>query len=294
MVYYCFPLVSEEAAFLKGSSISARLATVDGSSGIRAPCIHPYIRSQYSVRRLPEIELNTGIRIPILYEDRAVLAIDKPPGWMLIPHSWDRTNRNLQLALRSSINAGDRWARSRGLKFLRFVHRLDAETTGVLLFAKSRGALRTFTELFASRKMLKVYLAVVRGIPSRNRWECELSLAPDPKSIGRMKIDPRNGKPAKTCFQVLQTQANTTLVEARPLTGRTHQIRVHLAAAGHAVVGDRLYPESVDPRRSATTELALRGISLTYIDPFLRRQVCIQAPDAEFKKRFGFASAAQA
>ena len=246
------------------------------------------------MRRLPEIELNNGLRIPILYEDRAVLAIDKPPGWMLIPHSWDRTNRNLQLALRSSINAGDLWARSRSLKFLRFVHRLDAETSGVLLLAKSRGALRTFTELFARRRMEKVYLAVVRGVPSRTRWECDLRLAPDPKSIGRMKIDLLNGKPARTHFQVLQTGENTTLVEARPVTGRTHQIRVHLAAAGHPVVGDPLYPATRDHRTRAITELGLRSVSLRYVDPFLRRPICIEASDAEFKKRFGFDSGAQA
>jgi 23S rRNA-/tRNA-specific pseudouridylate synthase len=79
------------------------------------------------------IELPTGEEIPVLYEDRSVLAIDKPRGWMLAPASWQKTGRNLQAALESSIRAGDFWARSRGLKFLRFVHRLDAGTSGVLL-----------------------------------------------------------------------------------------------------------------------------------------------------------------
>ena len=65
--------------------------------------------------------------MPILYEDRSVLAIDKARGWMLVPHSWQKTRWNLQAAIVSSINAGDFWARSRGLKFLKFVHRLDAE-----------------------------------------------------------------------------------------------------------------------------------------------------------------------
>ena len=78
-----------------------------------------------------EIELPDGTVIPILYEDRAVFAIDKPGGWLLAPESWDRTSRNLHLALMSAIHAGDYWARSRQLKFLRFVHRLDADTSGV-------------------------------------------------------------------------------------------------------------------------------------------------------------------
>src|SRR5262245_3231862 len=111
------------------------------------------------------IELPDGTRIPILYEDRSVLAIDKPSGWMLAPDSWEQTGRNLQLALNSSINAGDFWARSRNLKFLRFVHRLDADTSGVLLLAKSSGALRALSELIESRRVEKLYLAVVHGIP---------------------------------------------------------------------------------------------------------------------------------
>src|SRR6266404_7112892 len=89
---------------------------------------------------------------------------------MLVPSSWQNAGRNLQAALLSSIAAGDFWARSRGLKYLRFVHRLDAETTGVLLLAKSQGALHTYSELFESRKMEKLYLAVVHGAPRQAQW----------------------------------------------------------------------------------------------------------------------------
>jgi 23S rRNA-/tRNA-specific pseudouridylate synthase len=92
------------------------------------------------------IELPGVEPIPILYEDRSVIAIDKPGGWMLVPFSWQKTSRNLQTALASSIAAGDFWARSRNLKQLRFVHRLDAETSGVLLLAKSQGALRAYSD----------------------------------------------------------------------------------------------------------------------------------------------------
>ena len=90
------------------------------------------------------IPLQGSDPIPILYEDRSVLAIDKPIGWMLVPFTWQRTSRNLQAALTSSIAAGHFWARSRGLTALQHVHRLDAETSGVLLFCKSSGGLRTY------------------------------------------------------------------------------------------------------------------------------------------------------
>src|SRR5688572_8561341 len=111
------------------------------------------------------IELPDGTVIPILYEDRSVLAIDKPFGWLLAPLTWQRTARNLQAAIESSLRARDFWARSRNLKFLRFIHRLDADTTGVLLCAKNLGAVGPLSELFESRSMHKTYWAVVKGKP---------------------------------------------------------------------------------------------------------------------------------
>jgi 23S rRNA pseudouridine1911/1915/1917 synthase len=229
------------------------------------------------------IELPGCEPIPILYEDRSVLAIDKPAGWMLVPVSWQKTARNLQAALNSSIAARDFWARSRGIKFLRYVHRLDADTSGVLLLAKSPGAVETFSDLFESRKMEKTYLAVVVGKPKETEWTCRLKLVPDPKRIGRMKVDARNGKEAETHFRVLQQKEKLALVEARPFTGRTHQIRVHLAESGCPVVGDELYGRQADKLK-----LGLRAVRLAYLDPFTRRRVEICAPTEEFCREFGF------
>ena len=231
------------------------------------------------------IELPTGERIPILYEDRSVLAIDKPRGWMLVPFSWQKTDRNLQAALTSSIAAKDFWARSRNLKFLRYVHRLDADTTGVLLLAKSMGAVETFGRLFESRSMEKSYLAVVRGTPRTREWRCCLKLAPDPRRRGRMRVDARHGKEAETGFYVVQTRANTALIEARPITGRTHQIRVHLAESGLPIMGDELYGRSKDLDGQP---FALRAVSLCYVDPFTKRKVAIEAPSNEFLREYGF------
>jgi RluA family pseudouridine synthase len=230
------------------------------------------------------IELPTGEQIPILYEDRAVMAIDKPRGWMLVPFSWQKTGRNLQAALASSIAARDFWARSRNLKFLRCVHRLDAETTGILLLAKSPGAVDTFGNLFESRRMAKIYLAVVRGLPGRNEWTCRLKLAPDPRSRGRMKVDARHGKDAETHFRVLQPGEHSTLVEAHPVTGRTHQIRVHLAESGVPVVGDELY----GPQPARGINLGLRAAGLSYTDPFTKRRIDIRAPIEAFCREYGF------
>jgi RluA family pseudouridine synthase len=231
------------------------------------------------------IELPTGERIEILFEDRSVIVIDKPAGWMLVPFSWQKTNRNLQAALTGSIASGAFWARSRNVRYLRFVHRLDAETSGLLLLARSPGALMSYSALFESRRMDKTYLAVVLGSPISKHWTCRLKLAPDPERLGAMVVNQAKGKIAETRFQVLQQGDAMTLVEAEPLTGRTHQIRVHLAESGHPVVGDVLYGP---PSSARSPALALRAVGLHYLDPFTRRPVRIRAPSEDFLRSYGF------
>ena len=273
------------------------------------------------------IELPGCEPIPILYEDRSALAIDKPRGWMLAPVAWQNTSRNLQAAIESSIAAHDFWAQSRGLKFLRHVHRLDADTSGILLFAKSPGAVKRFFDLFEGRRMEKTYLAVVAGGPKQKEWTCELKLAPDKKRFRKMKVDARYGKECETYFKVLETRGAFSLVEAKPVTGRTHQIRVHLAESGCPVVGDEIYgretavrmrrnnpvePGAPSPRPSPPVgervvkaerdrvrgsresthkerlSLGLRAVRLAYVDPFTKKRVDIHAPTETFLKEFGF------
>lgn len=233
------------------------------------------------------IELPNAEPIPILFEDRSVIAIDKPAGWMLVPHSWQRTDRNLQTALQSSIAAGHFWARSRNLKFLRFIHRLDADTTGVMLFGKSLGAVEAFGELFETRRMEKRYLAIVHGLPRDAEWTRTDRLAPDPQVNGRIRVDARNGKDCETHFQVLRTKDNLALVEAHPTTGRQHQIRVHLLASGHAILGDPLYGPSAQLPPRQRPPLALRAVELSYRDPFTKRPIRILAPAEQWLQGFG-------
>jgi RluA family pseudouridine synthase len=233
------------------------------------------------------IELPDCEPITILYEDRAVMAIDKPRGWMLAPVAWQNTSRNLQAAIESSIAGHDFWARSRGLKFLRHVHRLDADTSGVLLFAKSPGAVKMFFDLFENRKMEKTYWAVVTGVPKQNKWTCNLKLAPDKKQFRKMKVDERFGKECETDFKILETRGKFSLVEAKPVTGRTHQIRIHLKESGLPIVGDELYG-----RLEGELPLGLRAIVLAYRDPFTKRRVEVRARTEDFLKEFGFTSAA--
>jgi len=230
------------------------------------------------------IELPGCDAIPIIFEDRSVIAIDKPRGWMLVPDSWRKTNWNLQTAIDSSIRADDFWARSRNLRYLRHVHRLDADTSGVMLFAKSEGAMHAMGDMFESRRMEKTYLAVVEGVPREKEWICELPIGPDPLKFGRMRVDDsEEGKDAETHFRVLLSNERFTLIEASPLTGRTHQIRLHLAESGSPIMCDELYG-----RVEAGFRLGLRAVRLAYQDTFTRRPVNIIAPAESFLKEFGF------
>ena len=230
------------------------------------------------------IELPGCEPIPIIYEDRSVLAIDKPRGWMLVPHSWRKTNWNLQAAIDSSIRAGDFWAKSRNLKYLRHVHRLDADTSGVMLFAKSDGSMKAMSDMFESRRMEKAYLAVIEKKPRQSEWTCELPIGPDPAKFGRMRVDRSDsGKEAVTHFRVLSSNERFTLIEASPLTGRTHQIRLHLAESGCAIVCDELYG-----RVQKGFRLGLRAVRLAYKDTFTRRPVSIVASAESFLKEFDF------
>ncbi|MCX8156741.1 MAG: RluA family pseudouridine synthase [Verrucomicrobiae bacterium] len=244
--------------------------------------------------REPWIELGRGrsrVCIPIVHEDRQCLVMDKPAGWLLAPAHWNRTSRNLTAALMAAIQAGAPWARARQLKFLRFVHRLDAETTGLVLMVKQRALVDAYTHLFEHRLVHKVYLAVVNRPPPQPEWVATQKIAPVPGRPGLMRVDEKRGKPAETHFRVLAGHPHLTLVEARPLTGRTHQIRLHLAAAGCPVTGDELYGgQPPTPAARERFPLALRATHLAFEQPHTRQPVRVTADTKAFLAAFGFAS----
>jgi 23S rRNA-/tRNA-specific pseudouridylate synthase len=129
--------------------------------------------------------------------------------------------------------------------------------------------------------MEKIYLAITANTPKETTWSCRLNLAPHPKQIGRIVPD-QNGKPSETEFRVIASAKGKHLIEARPYTGRTHQIRVHLAESGCPIIGDELYGDAAD-------EMALRAVGLAYRDPFTRKPVIIRAGLDEFLGRHQFA-----
>jgi len=179
--------------------------------------------------------------IPVVFEDEHLLALDKPAGLLTSPDRYDPLRPNLMKLLHTAIAAGKPWVRERRLEYLMNAHRLDFETSGVILLAKSKSVLIALADLFGSEKPVKQYVALAQGRPAKDQFAVDAKLAPHPVRIGLMRVDPKNGKKSTTRFSVQERFDGWTLLRCEPLTGRTHQIRVHLRHAGLPLVGDALY-----------------------------------------------------
>ena len=179
--------------------------------------------------------------IPVLYEDEHLLAVNKPPLLLSSPDRYDPDRPNLMKLLHRGITQAAPWARERNLTYLMNAHRLDFETSGVMLLAKNKPALVALANLFGSEKPLKTYVALVHGAPEEDTFRVDAKLAPHPARPEFIRVDERGGKRSITEFSVRERFWKYTLVECRPLTGRTHQIRVHLRHVRLPIVGDSHY-----------------------------------------------------
>lgn len=177
----------------------------------------------------------------MVFEDDHLLALNKPPLMLTSPDRYDPERPNLMKLLHRDIERGAPWAKARNLTYLANAHRLDFETSGVILLAKTKPVLVAVANLFGSEKPSKTYVALVQGTPAEDNFTIDAKLAPNPMKVGQMKVDPKNGKRSTTEFSVREKFRGVTLLECRPLTGRTHQIRIHLKYAKHPIVGDVVY-----------------------------------------------------
>ena len=178
--------------------------------------------------------------VPVVYEDSQILALNKPARLLSSPDRYDAKRPNLMRLLHEGIASGRPWAADHGITYLANVHRLDFETTGVFLLAKDRDALVKMANHFGSEVPKKTYLALVMGNPPEDEFTVENRLAPHWFKPGLMAISGQ-GKRALTDFRVTERFVGCSLVECRPFTGRTHQLRVHLQDCGHSIYGDSAY-----------------------------------------------------
>jgi RluA family pseudouridine synthase len=180
-------------------------------------------------------------KIPILFEDRHLLALDKPAGLPLSPDRLEPQRPNLMKLLHRDLERGASWAKERALTYLMNAHRLDPPASGVVLLAKDKPTLVALASEFGSEKPVRIHIALVRGASEHSSFECDAKLAPHPLRAGYMKVDTREGKRSRTEFTVREVFDGYLLLECRPLTGRAHQVRVHLKHLRLPLVGDELY-----------------------------------------------------
>lgn len=193
----------------------------------------------------------TAQRIPldIRYEDDHLLVVDKPAGLVVhpAPGNLDHTLVNALLA-----HCGDRLAGIGGVKRPGIVHRLDKDTSGLMVVAKTERAHIGLSEALAARRVRRIYSAVVWGVPMPRNGEIVGNIGRSPRNRKKMAVVAQGGKFAKTYYHVVREYKGiAALIDCRLATGRTHQIRVHLTERGHPLIGDPAYGNARGPRRSS-------------------------------------------
>ena len=191
--------------------------------------------------------------IAVVYADDTLVAADKPAGMLSVPGRGE--DKQDCASARVGVMFPDAL----------IVHRLDMATSGLLVFARGAQAQRLLSIAFASREVHKHYVAVVHGLMPDDKGEIDLPLAADWPNRPLQKVDPTDGKPSLTRYTVIErdTAQGTTRVALEPVTGRSHQLRVHLQAIGHPIVGDALYA----PDRGGEARLLLHACELSLPHP---------------------------
>jgi 23S rRNA pseudouridine1911/1915/1917 synthase len=211
-----------------------------------------------------------ALPLSILYEDSSVIVIDKPPGMVVHPGAGNPAGTLVNALIHHCKDL----AGINGVLRPGIVHRLDKDTSGVMVVAKNDEAFLHLTKQFKNRIVEKVYLAVAHGTFGKNEGSIDSEIGRHPSERKRMSTRTKRGRTALTQWKVLEQFKGVTLLELFPRTGRTHQIRVHLASIGHPILGDPLYGRKEKPG----------GIG----DPTLRECVKIMPRQALHAHRLGF------
>ncbi len=212
----------------------------------------------------------------IVYEDSGVLVIDKPSGLVTHPAPGHRSGTLVNALLARGGAAA--YGQIGGAERSGIVHRLDRDTSGLILVARSDTAQAALMAQLRARRVKKTYLALVAGTPPAQVGRIEAPVGRDPRHFGRMAVV-AGGRPAVTGYRVRERFGHWTLLELDLVTGRTHQIRVHLASIGHPVAGDPVY--ATGPARSGPAglmRLFLHSRRIEFVSPATQELVRAEAP----------------
>lgn len=261
--------IKEGRVTVDGKAVPSRTAMLGGETvHIEVPAPRP---SHVEPEEIP---------LAVLLEDPEFLVLDKPSGLTVHPGS-GRPGGTLANALAHraqdlpELGGADRPG---------IVHRLDRETSGVIVVALSEFAQRTISQAFAERKVQKTYLALVQGVPDDIEGEIDAPIGRSP--VHRTKMEVRaDGRRALTHWRVLRKLPRHALMECRPHTGRTHQIRVHMRHLGHPVVGDPLYGHKAYPGEEHAARLMLHALQLVFPHPRTLEPIRAEAPWPEDLRR---------
>lgn len=232
----------------------------------------PPIRISKATELLPPtLQLQSLIADSILFEDGDLLVLNKPSG--LAVHVGTGVKAGLIEVLRYMYPQQN---------YLELVHRLDKGTSGCIMLAKNARALRFLSQEFRTGRVSKIYHAVVMGRWPQSVTEVNAALLKNkPRSGERFVRLAENGKTALTRFTILKSLGTATLIEARPMTGRTHQIRVHAQAVGHPIMGDEKYSDAEDRKRlrkQGISRLLLHAAQLKFEHPAGEKLIEVKAP----------------
>jgi tRNA pseudouridine32 synthase/23S rRNA pseudouridine746 synthase len=207
---------------------------------------------------------DTGL--DILYQDDRLIAVNKPPDLLSVPGRGEHHQDSLASRVQQR------------LPHARVVHRLDMSTSGIMLMALDGDSLRAMNRLFSERRVSKSYTAVVAGHLQTEHGEIRLPLICDWPNRPRQKVDHTQGKQALTEYRVLARadDHSTTRVELIPVTGRTHQLRVHMQSQGHSILGDKLYAGAHIQKMAR--RLLLHATRLSFRHPFSGETVDCYSP----------------
>ena len=209
----------------------------------------------------------------LIYADEDMIAVNKAAGLLVAADRWDSETPRLDLLIQKELPQIAPLCQK-----LYAVHRIDKDTSGILLYALNAEAHRALNTAFQDREIKKTYRLLIHGRVSEEQFTVDLPLRADGDALHRTVVDKRRGKEAVTHFTVLETFRQFSLLEARPVTGRTHQIRAHLAAAGYPIVCDSLYGSG---KPVLLSELKQRWHGDVYTEQPLIRRLALHAYQLE-------------